>query len=92
MSKMNMAQAVNNAIFLEMERDPNVLLLGEDVGAPGGVLGVTQGLYAKFGAKRVIDTPISESAFLGAGVGAAAVGLRRIWSPGPSCLISTTHF
>ena len=78
MSKMNMAQAVNNAIFLEMERDPNVLLLGEDVGAPGGVLGVTQGLYAKFGAKRVIDTPISESAILGAGVGAAAVGLRPI--------------
>lgn len=78
MSKMNMAQAVNNAIFLEMERDPDVLLLGEDVGAPGGVLGVTQGLYAKFGAKRVIDTPISESAILGAGVGAAAVGLRPI--------------
>ena len=73
-----MAQAVNNAIFLEMERDPDVLLLGEDVGAPGGVLGVTQGLYAKFGAKRVIDTPISESAILGAGVGAAAVGLRPI--------------
>jgi pyruvate dehydrogenase E1 component beta subunit len=75
---MPMAGAINNAIRLEMERDPSVILLGEDIGAPGGVLGVTAGLYEKFGKSRVIDTPITESAFLGAAAGAAAVGLRPI--------------
>lgn len=78
MTTMNIAQAINNALHLEMERDSNILLLGEDIGAPGGIAGVTQGLQARFGNKRVIDTPISESAFLGAGVGAAAVGLRPV--------------
>jgi len=78
MAIMSLAQAVNNAISLEMERDPNVILMGEDIGAPGGPLGVTAGLYQKFGGKRVIDTPITESGFLGAAVGAAACGLRPI--------------
>ncbi len=78
MATMNMAQAVNNAISLEMQRDPDIILLGEDIGAPGGVLGVTEGLQASFGKKRVIDTPITESGFLGASAGAAAVGLRPI--------------
>jgi pyruvate/2-oxoglutarate/acetoin dehydrogenase E1 component len=76
--KMAMAGAINNAISLEMEREPNVFLLGIDVGAPGGVMGLTAGLYEKFGKKRVISTPITESAILGAAAGAAAVGLRPI--------------
>ena len=75
---INTAQAINNAIDLEMENDPNVLLLGEDVGRVGGILGITQGLQSKYGEKRVLDTPITESGFLGAAVGAAAVGLRPI--------------
>lgn len=76
--KMAMAGAINNAISLEMEREPNVFLLGIDVGAPGGVMGLTAGLYEKYGKKRVISTPITESAILGAAAGAAAVGLRPI--------------
>jgi acetoin:2,6-dichlorophenolindophenol oxidoreductase subunit beta len=78
MTTMNMQQAINNAIDLEMERDPNILMLGEDIGAPGGPLGITAGLYDKHGKTRVIDTPISESGFMGAAVGAAATGLRPI--------------
>jgi pyruvate/2-oxoglutarate/acetoin dehydrogenase E1 component len=78
MSTMSIGQAINNAISLEMENDPNVLLLGEDIGNAGGVAGVTQGLQAKFGEKRVLDTPISESGFLGAAIGAAVVGLRPV--------------
>ena len=53
MANLNMAQAINNALDIEMERDPNVFCLGIDIGAAGGVLGVTQGLQAKFGEKRV---------------------------------------
>ena len=85
-------EAVNEAIRVEMRRDPTVILLGEDVagGATvphleasggsewGGALGVTVGLAKEFGRKRVLDTPISESAFIGAAVGAAATGLRPI--------------
>lgn len=78
MSTITVAQAINNAISLEMENDPNVILLGEDIGKAGGVLGITHGLQEKFGEKRVLDTPISESGFLGAAVGAAATGLRPI--------------
>ena len=78
MTTMTIAQAINNAIDLEMANDPTVFLLGEDIGKTGGVLGITQGLYEKFGEKRVVDTPISESGFLGAAVGAAATGLRPI--------------
>jgi pyruvate dehydrogenase E1 component beta subunit len=80
-------QAIAEALAQEMERDPTVVIMGEDIaggmGAPGeddawgGVLGVTKGLYAKFPG-RVIDTPISESAYVGAAAGAAAAGLRPI--------------
>jgi pyruvate dehydrogenase E1 component beta subunit len=80
-------QAINEALAQEMERDPSVVLFGEDVaggaGAPGdddawgGVLGVTKGLYGKF-PDRVLDTPISESAYVGAAAGAAASGLRPV--------------
>jgi len=84
-------EAINEAIRLEMRRDPAVILMGEDVAggavthlekkgeeAWGGVLGVTKGLVQEFGRSRVRDTPISESAFIGAAVGAASTGLRPI--------------
>ena len=79
-------QAINEAMHQAMEDDPNVILLGEDVAggtgyvdeAWGGVMGATRGLRARFGADRVIDTPISEAGFVGAVVGAVATGLRPI--------------
>ena len=84
MPKKSFRQAVNEALRQEMERDPSVVIMGEDVaggmGAPGeddawgGPLGVTKGLLARFGRERVLDTPISESAF----IGAAATGLRPV--------------
>jgi acetoin:2,6-dichlorophenolindophenol oxidoreductase subunit beta len=85
--KISMKDAINEAIDLEMRRDPTVILMGEDVvggtGSPGekdawgGVLGVTKGLYAKHG-DRLLDTPLSESAYVGAAIGAAACGMRPI--------------
>jgi len=88
MAKKTYRQAINEALRQEMERDPRVILMGEDVagglGAPGeqdawgGPLGVTKGLMPKFGRDRVLDTPISESAFVGAAAGAAAMGLRPV--------------
>lgn len=71
-------KAMAEAIALEMERDPNVFVLGEDVGKYGGIFGSTQGLFEKFGGDRVMDTPISETAFIGAAIGAAAEGMRPI--------------
>jgi pyruvate/2-oxoglutarate/acetoin dehydrogenase E1 component len=71
-------KAMAEAIFLEMDRDPNVFVLGEDVGKYGGIFGSTQGLFEKFGSDRVMDTPISETAFIGAAIGAAAEGFRPI--------------
>src|SRR3954449_13053553 len=80
-------QAINEALRQEMERDPTVVIMGEDIAggmttegeddAWGGVLGVTKGLYGKFPG-RVLDTPISESAYVGAAAGAAATGLRPV--------------
>ena len=88
MAKKSYRQAINEALAQEMRRDPNVIVMGEDnaggMGAPGaddawgGVLGVTKGLMPEFGRERVLDTPISESAFIGAAVGAAATGLRPV--------------
>ncbi len=78
MSTMTFAQALNHAHILEMERDPNIYVAGEDVGVYGGIFGVTQGLQDRFGEKRVLDTPITESAIVGTAVGAAAVGLRPV--------------
>lgn len=71
-------QAINEALSEEMERDRAVCLLGEDVGAPGGPFGATQGLFERFGADRVRDTPISEAALMGIAAGAAATGLRPV--------------
>jgi len=73
-----MAAAIAEAIAQEMERDPEVFVLGEDVAKYGGIFGATQGLLAKFGKERVIDTPISETAFIGTAIGAAAEGMRPI--------------
>ena len=74
MTIMTMAQALNSALKTEIERDENVLLIGIDLKA--GIMGVTAGLQQQFGDKRVIETPITESAIVGAAVGAAATGLR----------------
>lgn len=71
-------QALNDALREEMERDPNVLIFGEDVGQFGGCFGVTAGLFEQFGERRVRDTPITESAIIGAATGAAAAGLRPV--------------
>ncbi len=88
MSRKSYRQAINEALREEMRRDPNVIVLGIDVGGGqggtgavgevGGVLGVTRGLYAEFGPARVIDTPISESAIMGAAAGAAVTGMRPV--------------
>jgi pyruvate/2-oxoglutarate/acetoin dehydrogenase E1 component len=76
--KLTMAQAIAEAIGQEMERDPEVFVLGEDVGKYGGIFGATSGLLAKFGKDRIMDTPISETGFVGAAIGAAAEGMRPI--------------
>ncbi len=72
------SKAISEAIAEEMERDPTVFVMGEDVGVYGGIFGATEGLLAKFGPDRVMDTPISETAFIGAAVGAAVSGMRPI--------------
>jgi len=89
MAQKSFRDALNEAMHLEMERDPSVIVLGEDVSggaggtsghreASGGIFGVTKGLLPKFGEHRVIDTPISESAIIGAAGGAALAGLRPV--------------
>jgi len=76
--KITYAQAISEAIDEEMQRDKNVILLGEDVGRLGGNFKATVGLYEKYGEWRVKDTPISENSFTGLGLGAALTGLRPI--------------
>lgn len=78
MRKLTMRAAINEALRQEMRRDPNVYVIGEDVGVFGGCFGVTAGLIDEFGPKRVIDTPITESAIIGNALGAAATGLRPV--------------
>ncbi len=73
-----MVQALNNALALELESNPNLVLLGEDVGVDGGVFRVTEGLQQKFGKDRVIDTPLAESAIIGTSIGMAAYGLHPV--------------
>nr|WP_207711733.1 alpha-ketoacid dehydrogenase subunit beta [Sulfobacillus harzensis] len=73
-----MARAISEALAQAMENDPRVMVWGEDVGVYGGIFGATQGLYETFGSDRVMDTPISESAFIGAAIGASAEGLRPV--------------
>ncbi|MGC9048150.1 MAG: alpha-ketoacid dehydrogenase subunit beta [Caldisphaera sp.] len=76
--RLPMYLAISEAISQEMERDKRVIVMGEDVGVYGGIFGATYGLYDKFGPERIIDTPISESAFIGGALGAAMNGLRPI--------------
>lgn len=76
--KLTMAQAISEAISLEMERDDSVFVMGEDIGKYGGVFSATSGLLDKYGPNRVMETPISETAFMGAALGAAASGMRPI--------------
>lgn len=78
MPLMNMVQAINLALAEEMERDRDVVLLGEDVGKDGGVFRVSEGLMERFGPERVIDTPIAESAIVGAAIGMAVYGLKPV--------------
>jgi 2-oxoisovalerate dehydrogenase E1 component beta subunit len=75
MTQMNMVQAINDALRLEMRRDPRVVVLGEDVGKVGGVFRVTQGLWDEFGDDRVVDTPLSEAGIVGTAIGMALYGL-----------------
>ena len=75
---LTFAEALNEAMAQEMERDPRVFLMGEDVADTGGIFQVSKGLLDKFGRERVRDTPISEATFCGAGVGAAIAGMRPI--------------
>src|ERR1700687_1586355 len=76
--ELSYLEAIREALFEEMRRDPKVFVLGEDVGPYGGAFGVTQGLYDEFGEMRVVDTPISESAIIGVSVGAALRGYRPV--------------
>jgi len=78
MRELTYTQALREALTEEMTRDPNILLLGEDIGLYGGVFKVTEGLLAKFGPERVRETPISESGFVGMGVGLAMTGKRPV--------------
>ena len=78
MTELTYRAAIATAITQEMERDPSVVLIGEDIGAAGGVFKLTEGLFDRFGPERVRDTPISEQAIVGAVMGAAMTGLRPI--------------
>ena len=71
-------KAINEALHEEMRRDENVFVMGEDVGELGGAFKVTEGLLDAFGPERVIDTPIAEALIVGAGVGAAVLGMRPV--------------
>lgn len=75
---LTMVQAINQALAQEMERDDRIIVLGEDVGRDGGVFRATEGLFDRFGPERVMDTPLAESAIIGAAVGMAALGLRPV--------------
>ncbi|MBI4153818.1 alpha-ketoacid dehydrogenase subunit beta [Candidatus Woesearchaeota archaeon] len=78
MAKLNMVEAINLALKKEMERDPTVVILGEDVGKDGGVFRITDGLQAQFGEKRVFDTPLAENGIIGTAIGMAVNGLKPI--------------
>ena len=78
MAEITVREAISQALWEEMERDPNVFILGEEVGVWGGTYAVTKGFYDHFGAERVKDTPIAEAVIIGAAIGAAMVGLRPV--------------
>ena len=78
MAKLNMVKALNLALLEEMEGDPDVLIIGEDVGVDGGVFRVTEDLHRRFGGTRVIDSPLAEAAIIGCSVGMALYGLKPV--------------
>jgi len=78
MARITMREAISKALWEEMERDPNVFIMGEEVGVWGGTYAVTKGFYDHFGAERVRDTPIAEAAIIGSALGAAMTGLRPV--------------
>src|SRR4051812_21184385 len=78
MANLFLVQAVNLALAQEMEKDSRVVVLGEDVGLNGGVFRVTEGLQQRFGAERVVDSPLAESGIMGSAVGLAIAGMRPV--------------
>src|SRR5258705_1725453 len=78
MARMNMVQALNSAMDVMLERDPRVVILGEDIGYFGGVFRVTDGLQRKYGEHRVLDTPISEGGIIAAAIGMGVNGLKPV--------------
>ena len=78
MARITMREAISQALWEEMERDPHVFIMGEEVGVWGGTYAVTKGFYDHFGGKRVRDTPIAEAAIIGGAIGAALTGLRPV--------------
>jgi pyruvate dehydrogenase E1 component beta subunit len=78
MARLNMVEAIDQALQQEMQRDPRVVVLGEDVGRDGGVFRVTEGLVERFGEQRVIDTPLAESGIVGMAIGMAIAGYRPV--------------
>ena len=78
MPEMTLIDAVRMAMDEEMARDPNVFIVGEDVGVRGGVFRATMGLFDKYGPERVIDSPLAELSIVGVGIGAALYGMRPI--------------
>ncbi|MHC4908536.1 MAG: alpha-ketoacid dehydrogenase subunit beta [Planctomycetota bacterium] len=78
MANLTLVQAINLALIQEMEEDDRIIVLGEDVGANGGVFRVTEGLHQRFGADRVVDTPLAESGIIGTSIGLAMAGMRPI--------------
>lgn len=78
MARLNMVQAIQSALAAEMEQDPRVMVLGEDVGREGGVFRATEGLQERFGAHRVVDTPLAESGIVGVALGLALNGMRPV--------------
>ncbi len=78
MARITYREAISKALWEEMEQDPSVFILGEEVGVWGGTYAVTKGFYDHFGPKRVMDTPIAEATIVGAAIGAALTGLRPV--------------
>ncbi len=78
MTELTLVQAVNRGLHEAMQQDPDVLLLGEDIGVNGGVFRATEGLFKEFGAERVIDTPLSETGIVGTAIGMALYGLKPV--------------
>ena len=99
MSQLSIRQSINQALDQEMDRDPTVILMGEDIaggtGSPGeeeawgGAMGLYKGLYKKYG-NRVLDTPLSEAAYVGAAIGAATCGMRPVAELMFICLLYTS--